>query len=191
MIFAFTALLGCTSSPSPSQSDSGGVEDTAAAWLEELVSDPSTVTLVEAGAWVEVGTESDPFSDRPESVECSALGYGDENGYFEVDTEACGYGTFRQPLLHDVGEGEELLIVYWFLELWSADEGAEGHVAIALEDGELLVDSQVAIPGDPETRKVWLDAPRALAAGEWIYFHVHNHGYNNWSLGTIQAETVQ
>jgi hypothetical protein len=49
----------------------------------------------------------------------------------------------------------------------------------------------VAIPGSPETRRATWIATRDFAAGEWVTFHVHNHGYNNWVLGLLQADTVK
>lgn len=150
---------------------------------------PEDVSLIDANAWVLLDLSEDPWDDAPAEVECSSLGYEVEGSYFEVDTEQCPYGTFAQPALHSVLAGEELTIVYWYLDLWSDDEGAEGHVAISV-GGDVLVEEFIEIPADAEVRPNVLSAPRDIDAGEEITFHLHNHGYNSWSMGTIEALTV-
>jgi hypothetical protein len=156
---------------------------------EEPEATPVDVSLIESEAWMLLDSESDPWDDGPAGTECSALGYEVEGPYFEVDTELCPYGTFSQPALHGVREGEELTIVYWYLDLWSTDFGAEGHVAISV-GGDVLVEEFIEIPADAEVRPSVLSAPRDIAEGEEITFHIHNHGYNNWSMGTFEALTV-
>ena len=194
--------VGCAPPDAEQVQDTAEAEDWAAAAAEEDTASTGatlptvatgasgelvTVSLVDPEAWIEVSARLDPFQDRPALTRCSPLGYGEENDTFEVNTLDCAYGTFRQPILHDVPAGTEILVIYWFLELWSVDADAEGHVALALDDG-LLLEEHIPIPGGPETRKLTVEAPRDLAEGEWLYFHVHNHGYNSWSLGYVQAD---
>jgi len=161
-------LMGCTN----------GI-DTATA------GEPAWVQLLDASAWVEADAEQDPFDDRPADVECSTLGWGVEGTYFEVQTDDCEYGTFYQPLTVDVPAGTELEMVYWHLDLW-ASEDAQGHIGLRTEE-TLIHEAYIEIPNGAEVYAVSLVAAADLSAGEPIYFHVHNHGYNSWSLGGLEA----
>lgn len=151
--------------------------------------EPALVALVDAESWAPLAEADDPYQDWEEGYSCSALGYGVEDSYFEVDTGLCEYATFSQPLLHDVAEGDDIELVFWYLDLWSEDELAEAHILIAIGESS-LVDERIPIPSDADVRPVTLPAPRAMEAGEPVYFHLHNHGYNSWSLGSIEAWTV-
>ena len=151
---------------------------------------PQWLSLVSAEAWTEVtDPASDPFEDRPAEVECSPLGYGVESTYFEVETDDCAYGTFQQPALHSVSAGDEMELVFWHLDLWTNDKEAQGHLAVATAEA-VLHESYLDIPSSSEVYAITFAAPAALVAGEPIFFHVHNHGYNSWSLGSIEALTV-
>lgn len=150
---------------------------------------PDWVPLLDASAWVEVTDASaDPFEDRPGEVDCSALGYGVEGTYFEVETDDCAYGTFAQTLSRDVPAGTPLETVYWHLDLWAA-EAAQGHLALRT-DAVLLHEAYIDIPNSADVYTVNLEAPVDLSEGDTIYFHVHNHGYNSWSLGGLEALLV-
>ena len=150
---------------------------------------PEDISLITAEAWTLLDAAEDPWSDGYGDTTCMALGYEVEGSYFEVDTELCPYGTFAQPALHGAREGDELTIVYWHLDLWAQEEDAVGHVAIAV-GGDLLVDEYIDIPADSEVRPTELLSPRDIEAGEQITFHLHNHGFNNWSMGTFEALTI-
>ena len=151
--------------------------------------EPEDISLIDAEAWVLLDPGDDPWGDMPKDAVCSSLGYEVEGTYFEVDTEQCQYGTFAQPALHGVAEGDEMTIVFWHLDLWSLDEGAEGHVAISI-GGDVLVEEHIAIPADAKVWPFEFAAPRDIEEGEEIAFHVHNHGYNSWSMGVIEALTI-
>ena len=147
---------------------------------------PQWVFVIDAAAWTEVlDAAEDPFDDRPQTVECSALGYGVESSYFEVRTEDCPYGTFQQPLLADVPEGAELQIKFWHLDLW-APKPAQGHFALRTADVTLF-DTYIDIPSGSGVYAVDFTAPAPLKSGESVFFHVHNHGYNSWTLGSLEA----
>ncbi len=155
----------------------------------EPEAEPQDISLIDALSWELLDAADDPWDDAPQGAECSSLGYEVEGSYFEVDTELCQYGTFAQPALHGARQGDELTIVYWYLDLWSTDADAEGHIAISVGD-EVLVDEHITIPADAEVRPNFISAPRDIEQGEPITFHVHNHGYNSWSMGTFEALTV-
>ena len=54
---------------------------------------PEWVSLVDPAAWTLIPDESDPFDDKPEGAQCLASGYSALEGFFEVDTGVCAYGT--------------------------------------------------------------------------------------------------
>jgi len=141
--------------------------------------------LISAHNWQLSDASKDPFEDRPPVTTCLEQGYGVEGTYFEVDTELCDYATFFQPSLHRVEVGQDLEIVYWFLDLWAA-KPTEGHIAIATEQ-QVLYEDHVVIPAPGDVRVIELSAPHDIAAGDLLFFHIHNHGYNNWSISSVDV----
>lgn len=165
-------LLGCTS----------GIDTGPAP-------EPVWVQLFDPAAWTEVGNSSaDPFPDRPDEFECSPLGYGLEGTYFEVSTIDCEYGTFQQGLTHGVPAGTLLKLVYWHLDLW-AEEAAQGHLALQVND-TLLHEAYIDIPNGAEVYAFEFEAPAVMVEGDMVFFHIHNHGFNSWSLGGMEAFIV-
>jgi len=53
---------------------------------------------------------------------------------------------------------------------------------------EEMVEGKVEIPGKAMVYDEGLVADFALAAGEPVVFHLHNHGQNTWTLASIQVE---
>lgn len=149
---------------------------------------PDWQPMVRTDAWILTDAGDDPFPDRPDTVDCSELGLQVEGAAFEVSTVDCPYATLRQPLLVDVPAGTEIEIVLWHLDLW-AEEAAMGHIAVGHDDG-VLYEAQVEIPAGAEVYPITASAEWDMVAGEWMYFHVHNHGYNSWSLGSVEAFTL-
>jgi hypothetical protein len=148
-----------------------------------------TVALVDAEAWVLLEGDDDPWQDGDPEADCSVYGYGAEGSHFEVETELCAYGTFAQPSLHAVSKGDTLSVVVWHVDLFSEDPDAEGHVAVTI-DGDTLLEQTIPIPAEAEVYEVVEAAPRDMAKGEIIHFHVHNHGSNAWAIGAVEAETL-
>jgi hypothetical protein len=104
---------------------------------------------------------------------------------FSVDTGACTYITARQPALRDVAQGETLVARVWHFAL-NAGEAAEAHVALRIGDTTVL-DQTVPIPSAGGLIAVSETAPRAFEAGTPVFFHLHNHGDNSWSLVELSA----
>jgi len=180
-MFSWIFLMGCQSDPK-STKDSAPVEVV----VEEA--DPEWVTVMDLSAWQLIeDPQDDPFSDhRPDGVECSELGYHVEGAGFEVETDDCPYGTFQQPLLQALPVGTPIKAVLWHLDLWAA-KPAEGHVALTSEHGLVLYEDTVAIPGASAVYPIELTLEEALEEGSLLYFHIHNHGFNSWSLGETEA----
>lgn len=150
------------------------------------VYDPGPLT--EAGLWTEVSAEDDPFEDRPAVVDCNPGGWGEDlPGIFELETDECGYGTFTQPTLRDVGPGATLQILGWHLDLFS-DPPTEGHFVVQIGD-VVVMEERPPIPGGEEIWNLlveWPEGADPVLAGSPAWFHVHNHGVNSWRLAQVE-----
>lgn len=140
--------------------------------------------VAETALWQPVTAADDPFGDhRPEEVTCPGFGYGVEGEFFEMDTGQCSYATFVQPVATAPASGEELSFVFWHLALWGPD-GATAHIAVQVAD-QLLWQQELALPVTERATEAQMTLPRDIAAGEPIYFHVHNHGSNSYRIGPV------
>lgn len=149
-------------------------------------------SLITHRAWAPSDDAADPFFalEQPTTSVCDSFGHGiedldGEQTYF-VQTQACPYLTVEQAAGRDVEAGQSLYVRlhHWAL---TSDRPARGHAAIATRSG-VLWEYHTDIP-KAETdvaQLVVLDAP--LSEGEPIYFHVHNHGDNEWALVNLRVE---
>ena len=145
--------------------------------------------LVSHDSWEIVAAEDDPFSDRPEGAVCPDDSHMPEllgaEPVFSVDTGGCTYITARQSALRKVAKGETLVARVWHFAL-SAGEAAEAHVALRIGDSTVL-DQTVPIPSEGGLIATSKLAMNAFEAGTPIFFHLHNHGDNSWSLVELSA----
>ena len=79
-----------------------------------------------------VVAEEDPFEDRISDATCPLRSYGEEYGYFEVETGLCNYGTFRQSTLIDLYAGDPVHLLMWWRELYETIE-IRGQMALPLD----------------------------------------------------------
>lgn len=160
------------SSDAGSDSDSGGVMHDAA------------VDLVLSSAWVRDPSVDPMPAHAPATVNCE-FGFDDEIGLFEVDTGACNYGVFTQPSVADIYAGDTVTFVLTHDDLL-APEPAVGHVLFTI-DGETAFDLEIEIPKAYDIVQVSWTPPRAIPAGSPVIMHLHNHGYNNWRVVSLEA----
>jgi hypothetical protein len=155
-------------------------------------SEASAGPLIEPTAWVATDDSEDPFfeEEQPATSVCDSFGNGVEDLFgeqvFFVNTAACAYLTVVQPALRNVGAGATLEVRLHHFELTS-ERPASGHAAIATDAG-LLWEYNTEIPAPERTldETVMLDAP--IEKGDSIYFHVHNHGPNEWALVELSVQ---
>ena len=145
-----------------------------------------TEPLVDPALWLPTTADNDPFDDRPDDPACSAGAYGVESGVFEVETSYCDYLTATQPLKVALEAGVQISTLVWHLALIN-ETPAEGHVALQIGQ-HLVFEARPPIPGPERAYPVLWSLPEALPAGTPAYFHVHNHGYNSWRLGPVEAK---
>jgi hypothetical protein len=186
------SLAGCEN-PSGSQVDAADTTSIDAGEDADFAPDTTGLAaglapVVASTGWTLATAEEDPFaSEREGRVPCGLADVREESGTFEVDTRACNHVTVRQPSAVSIGVGDTVSVLLWWQTLASL-RPAEGHIAVALGN-RVLWEERVQIPGPPDVREVSLVANEALAAGQPVFFHVHNHGYNNWKLGHIRVAT--
>ena len=144
-------------------------------------------SLVDHGLW-ESSEPVDPWPEhRPTTTDCSPLAWGDEGGSegssLEINTGACDYLVLIQASLQAVAGGDVVSFVARHGEL-DAAEPAEGHVGLVF-DGWVLLDELGSIPATEESWTLSEPAPRDIAEGAPIVFHLHNHGANTWNLDSL------
>ncbi len=155
-------------------------------WLLACVAeDRLPARLDDPTAWAVVPGDEDPLADhRPDDVFCPVSTWGEEDGTFEVQTGACRYGGFAQPLGVLLRRGDRLTGTVWHEDL-DASEPAEAHVAVLVGDA-VVWETFVAIPTPADIHPFDVTLPRGVDDAASIGFHVHNHGFNSWRLTAME-----
>jgi ABC-type glycerol-3-phosphate transport system substrate-binding protein len=176
-LILFLALAACaadseadTTAASEDESSSSGDEPR------------SPADLVEPTLWVHDDAADPMPAHRPGEVECT-IGFGEEFGVFEIDTESCNYGVFSQPMLAEVRAGDTVELTVTHDDL-VADGPAIGHVLVSLGDAHSF-DEEVEIPHAYGLVTAQWVADVDVPAGTPAVLHLHNHGFNQWRLVAI------
>ncbi len=168
----FACVAGCDVAPDLDKSGSSGRVE-----VDEVVPLP----LVTAADWRPASTELDPLRhERPLEVECPAAAWGPELGGLEIQTGSCTYFHATQPGLVAIEPGDAVEVLV-FHDRLDAAEPAEGHVALLMGD-QVVWEQRVDIPADAAVLQGGWVADRAWPAGAEVGLHLHNHGYNAWTL---------
>jgi hypothetical protein len=142
--------------------------------------------LVELADWQEVPRDADPFVTEPGAVpECLGPAFALEAQWLEIDTGVCNWVTLTAASRAAVKKGAELRITVSHFDL-EAPEAAEAALSLTLE-GCVAWEKNVPIPSVAAVYTEAFSSPCAIAAGENIHFHLHNHGQNNWQLQELSA----
>ena len=154
----------------------------AAAPPLELVQTP----LLDATPWRAYAASEDPLTDhQPARVECHAAGFRLEGDQLEIDTNYCNYLLAEHPTRISISRGTEVSIELSHYDLTSADP-AKAHAALLFGD-TLVWETFIDIPSAADVVQATFRTPRALAAGEVVRVHLHNHGQNNYALAPIRV----
>jgi hypothetical protein len=187
-----STVSACVAEPSRQETRTAAASARDAAVLDaEPADEPAKPRgpLVAHDSWEIVSAEEDPFSDRLPDAVCPDDSHMPEllgpEPVFSVDTGACTYITARQPALRDVAQGETLVARVWHFAL-DAGETAEAHLALRIGDTSVL-DQTVPIPSEGGLIATSEVAMNAFEAGTPVFFHLHNHGDNSWSLVELSA----
>jgi hypothetical protein len=148
--------------------------------------------LVDPSLWSAVAADEDPFTDRPDSVDCPSSSWGvevSESGEtaLELDTGVCDYASFSQDSLARVQAGDRVFVNWTHSDL-TAEEPSQAHVAIWL--GEVVLwDSVEPIPSTADETRYDLPVEIDVPVGTPVWIHVHNHGDNKWTFGEMWTES--
>lgn len=146
--------------------------------------------LVEPSAWVELDAADDPIPDhRPPLVECGSTGAYVEGNTYEIDTARCNYLARRQPSRVEVRAGDRVAISAYHATL-ASEEAGQAHLALLL-GGSLVWQQFIPIPAypgvvdaTPYQAEVVVDVD--VPQGTPVDLHLHNHGYNTWTLLEVE-----
>ena len=190
--WAWVGLVGLPACDAPLDpqalvADAGEADDADAA-PEDAWDDP--LPLVSGQAWAPADAEHDPLADeRPPAVDCPPAAWGLEAGGLEIQTGACNYFFVTQPSLAAIEAGDAIDIVV-FHQYLDAPEPAEGHVAILVGD-EIVWEAYVEIPSEADVLEARVVAGRDWSAGTPVGVHLHNHGYNAWTVLDVSTAPKQ
>ncbi|MEM9458515.1 MAG: hypothetical protein AAGF11_30335 [Myxococcota bacterium] len=152
----------------------------------EPVEPTEPLPLVEAEAWRPTGSGEDPLrTERPAVIDCPSAAWGPELGGLEIQTGTCNYFHATQPSLAAIEPGDSVQVVV-FHDRLDAAEPAEGHVAIMLDD-EVIWEDYAEIPSAAAVMEAEWIADRAWPAGTTVGLHLHNHGYNSWTMLSLSV----
>ncbi len=146
----------------------------------------TTLPLVDVRGWQRYAASLDALpSHQPAMIDCGVAGVYVEYGNLEVDTGYCNYVLAQAPALVSIDKGARVELELQHFDL-TAPMPAEAHVAIFFGK-DLQWETHVPIPHAAEIQHVHWAATRALAAGEPVRLHLHNHGQNNWAIGYLRV----
>jgi len=141
--------------------------------------------LTDQAAWREVQGSEDPFSTENIPSNCGPGGAKVEDTILEIETDICPYVSLSQATLGDIEIDDTIKFNLWHLVLVS-DPPGEAHVVVALGQ-QYLLEKRIPIPSSEQIYPVAWEAKQAFPAGEPIYLHIHNHGYNSYRLSQIEV----
>jgi hypothetical protein len=180
----------------PGEAAEAGTQGTEAASTDDAptsgppIEDPTEGELVPLTlpmVWMPVPAETDPLAaHRPADVNCPLGGWLFEPQGLEINTLQCNYAMFGQPARAAIVKGARVVASLYHFDL-VAEAPATAHVALLVGDS-LVWEQEIAIPGKANAYAIDVPAPFAADPGTPVYFHLHNHGQNTWTLGAIEVE---
>ena len=157
----------------------------AVAGCSSTGSDFEPIPLLDPFALTPVDADADPLvQHRPSEIDCPSATWGPEGSGFEIQTGACNYAAFDQPLSTPIKAGDTLSIIVWHDTLDFADS-AIGHVAVWVGRRAVLWEAEVAIPTFSGSFEVSVPIEVAPAPNARLGLHLHNHGYNSWQFVAV------
>ena len=143
-------------------------------------------SLVDVEDWQSQDATTDSLAGhRPDTVSCPENAWYEEDGVLEVETGYCNYLSLRQPSKAGVSKGDNIHLVLWHGQL-RFDEPAEAHVAVSI-GGKVIWELETGIPDAGAVYDVTIPSTITAPPGEMVEFHLHNHGYNSWTLLTLEV----
>jgi hypothetical protein len=143
--------------------------------------------IVELDDWRGVASDRDPFeTDPPVATACTGPGFVVEQQWLEIDTGLCSWVTLSAAARFPIEAGQRLRVSVSHFDL-DAPSAAEGVARLWLGACEAW-SRTVLIPAPAAVYSDVFESPCSIAQGESVYFHLHNHGQNNWQLKEAAVE---
>ena len=151
-------------------------------------------SLVNPFEWIPLLDEIDPFSpffsdNEPLNKSCLPESHGVEEvsigvwSYF-IETEQCHWLTLKQKIRFPLFVGDRIQLKVWHFDL-NAPQRAVAHIGLST-DYENIIWVEEAIPQESRMIKDEGLINHDVLPGQWIYFHLDNHGANSWHLLEIK-----
>jgi len=182
--------------------EAGGTDEASTALATSTAMATSTATPTTAGTapggsefvplvltmdWQQVPAADDPLAlHRPAEVSCPLGAWLYEPTGLEINTATCNYAMFVQPSRAAIVQGARLRGSLYHFDL-NSEPPATAHVAVMVGEA-VLWEQEIAIPGKANAYAIDLVLDFTADAGTPVYFHLHNHGQNTWTLGEIEIE---
>ena len=167
-----------------------GVEDRVAFIVEPVAAigtKPLVASLINAADWQTQSAAADTFAaHRPDSVSCPENAWHEEDGALEVETGYCNYLSLTQPSKAAINKGDNMHLVLWHGQL-RFEQPAKAHVAVSI-GGKRVWEDQIEIPNAAGIYDIVIPSTISASAGASVEYHLHNHGYNTWTLLTLEVQ---
>ncbi|MCA9710508.1 MAG: hypothetical protein KDK70_32000 [Myxococcales bacterium] len=172
-----------------------GASTVGATALDEDSGPRLPALLVDHAAWMPLAAGDDPLpSHRPAEGDCGPVGAHLEGTGYEIETAACNYCARWQPSQVEIRAGDTLAISA-FHETLASIEAGQAHMALLLGSWPVWQEF-IPIPASPgvvdatpfsEQLVIDIDVP----AGTPVVLHLHNHGYNSWTLLDVEVRPAE
>ena len=149
--------------------------------------------LVSAEAWEVLSPDDDPYWEQDRTItRCSDLQYEVETGVvtpvFSITTSECAWLTAQQTALVDIPKDTPMMVSMWHFAIVTGDAPYKLWVAVGGPTNKIW-EKTITVPqidGDLFTEE--FNAPADIKSGDDVYFHLENHGDNEWWLVTVGAK---
>lgn len=163
-----------------------GIEHTVEFEVNDTTAAQS-ISLVDVDAWKAQSVAQDSLAGHRTSGDvCPDNSWYNEDGALEVETGFCSYLSVSQPSLAAISAGDSVHVVLWHGDL-AFEEPAVAHVAVTV-DGKVVWEDRVDIPTEAEIYDLRIPVDFDAPKGSKVEYHLHNHGYNSWTLLALEVE---
>ena len=143
------------------------------------------IPWIDLASWQQLDLDLDPLAEhQPDSIDCQLQAFRMEFEQLEIQTEFCNYAALSFQTQKQLPANAQVEALLFHTGLWAIEEST-AHFAFFI-DGELFWEGHPPIPADSDFFFVEKSLDRAVPTGSTVYFHLHNHGVNDWKIGYIK-----